>query len=225
MTIPAYPIDQRSDALKLRVSSVEVRSLVSVGTLVGVSVLAIGGSNGKGTGHLKVTEDGALFQWKPPGGSYGTGTKITANGSYLLEGTDKDKWIRIQVFSSFLPSTVQEYPVYIDETFNTIANDDITAAEASSGLIESYSLELYNSHPANALFDLKAWIDSAVSGIEISDDNATWVSPTSEGAALAMASPLLSGSSDTLYIRRTIGAGASSDPDVLNKLLFSWIGH
>src|SRR5690606_27826675 len=103
-------------------------------------------------------------------------------GEYLLEGgDDPDSWLRVEVYTAYLLSSDETAQVYLSGVCNnSVSHDDVTAAEASAGSVETYTLTLRNSHPVNAIFDLKAWISSGISGIEISKDGSTWASPTTE---------------------------------------------
>jgi len=86
----------------------------------------------------------------------------------------------------------------------------------------SYTVTLQNDSNVT-LSRLVVWIDASTEGLKISDDGAAWVSPTTEAAGLSLPD-LLPGATDTLHIRRTVAAGAASDPDVLNLLQFRFDG-
>ncbi|HUU97011.1 MAG TPA: hypothetical protein VM487_14825, partial [Phycisphaerae bacterium] len=70
---------------------------------------------------------------------------------------------------------------------------------------------------------IRVWLDPAVSGLEISHDDVTYVSPTTEANALELGDLAPSGTA-TLYLRRTIAAEAEADPKVLNHLRHSFYG-
>ncbi len=214
----------RSDAIRVLDGATEVQVLSVAGAVPGVTPLAAGGANGVGVGTMRQNPSGTL-QWKAPGSSnYGPALTVPVDGSYVLEdGDDASAYIRVQVAVSFQGAAAAEAEVRTQDRFNELGPDDVTAGEASAGDVSSWSVTLENQGAANVR-DLLVWLDAAVAGLEISDDNATWVSPTSEGAALAMAADLAPGATDTLYLRRTISAGATSDPDVLHHLHLSWTG-
>lgn len=216
---------QHADALRLEVASVEVDHLTAVQTIPGVVITAAADRNGPGIGWLRSTEDGTLLSWKAPESSnYGSGQPCDADGSYLLEdGDDVSKWVRCQVYVDFLSSQSIEARVFLADIYNNdTAHDDVTASEAAAGNVETWTLTMENAGTLILSF-LKVWIDSAVSGLEISDDGASWVSPTTESTALEFPD-LLPGATDTLHIRRTISAAADSDPDVLNHLHITFSG-
>jgi len=109
-----------------------------------------------------------------------------------------------------------------DRFGNAIASDDVSAAEASAGDVETYILTLEN-QSNTILSQLTVWIDPNVSGIAIADDGATWVTPTARAAGLVLPD-LLPAATDSLHLRRTITAGAESSGSVLTLLHFSFRG-
>ena len=214
----------RADSLRLTLASVEILSLSAVGTIPGVIVLAAAGRNGQGDGMLRSTGDGTLLSWRAPGSAtYGLKVDCSSDGTYLLEdGDDHDCWLRVQVYASYLSSTPATARVDLqDRLQNGISSDDVTAAEATAGDVETYTVTLENDAATN-LSGLKVWItDPDANTLEISDDNATWVSPTTEETALALPD-LAAGATDTLYCRRTVAAAEPSSPSVLQLLHFAF---
>ena len=215
----------RADAIRVKIASLEVLHLAAVETLPGVVILQAAGRNGPGTGQLQSSGDGTLVAWRAPGSAtFGTAIDCGSDGAYLFEdGEDANKWLRVQVYASYLASTPRDARVYLGDLFaNGPPHDDVTAQEASAGDVTIYSLELVNESAVN-ISDLRAWIHATVSGLEISDDNATWVNPTTEATGLSFGS-LASGASKTLWLRRTIAAAAASDAKILTLLHFAWNG-
>lgn len=220
---PTYPAGTRADAIRILDGATEVKILSIAGTVPGVTPLAVGGAAGPGKGTLRQDAAGRLL-WKAPGATaYGLPHVVASDGSYVVEGTDASKYIRVQVDTSFQVSTPAEAKVHLQDRYNELGPDDVTAGEATSGNVETKTLTLENQSGGHVR-SLLVWIDSAVSGLEISDDGSTWVSPTAEGSALAMDADLAPGATDTLYLRRTVSAGASSDASVLHQLHFSHYG-
>lgn len=214
----------RADALRVEVASVEVQHLTPAGTVAGIRIDAVAARNGPGVAMLQVVPPN-LLSWKGPSGSYGPGVDVSQAGSYLVEdGGDPGKWARVTSVPAFLPSA-EEVRVYLQDRFeNEVADDDVTAAEASAGDTKTWTLTLSNDS-SFGLSDVKAWIDASVSDIEISDDGATWVTPTSETHGDVLTWGMISaGGSETLHVRRTIAAATSSDPDILNLFHFAWNG-
>lgn len=211
-----------ADSLVIEVSGVEVTHLAAAGAPPGVKVLLAAGRNGPGTGYILTNATGNGLQWKAPGSeTYGAVVSTASNGTYrLLDGQDTDKFVRVQVYASYLVANTWSEVELRDVMENGVAGDDVTAEEAAAGDVSTIALTLRNV-AATLMLDLKAWIDSATSGIEISDDNATWVSPTTEGTALAFGITA-SGGTQILYVRRTIGAGSASDEEVLSHLRFMY---
>jgi len=207
------------DALRMEVASAGTQHLHWMGTLDGVAITHVGGRNGPGTGHIQSDGTGSKLSWKAPGSStYGTGVDCSAGGNFILcDGDDPDKFVRIAVTASRLPTSNDEAIVLLADVYNNdVASDDVSASEASAGDVETYTITLANDSTDKLLY-VKVWIDSGVSNIEISDDGASWVTPTTEGTALSFGTIVVSGT-DTLHVRRTIGAAAGSDPNVLTHL-------
>ncbi len=210
-------------SLRIEAASFEVKHLRLVGTIRGVVPLFVAARNGPGMGRL--AGDGASLKWQAPGGSrFGPPVLCNVDGNYLLrDAGDPDKYIRIQVFAANLLAGVNEARVILDDVYdNAVGGDDVTAAEAAAGSVESWTLTLRN--VSNTILSrLSAWIDRNTVNMEISDDGAAWVSPTDEGAALAFGDLPLSATT-TLYVRRTVAAGAGSNGELLNLLHFTFRG-
>jgi len=217
----------RADALRLKVGGQEVRSLTPVGTVAGVAVRAVAGRGGGGTGHLRSRGDGTELSWKAPGSSsYGDPVACGTDGTYLLEdGDDRHKWARVQVYTSYLVGGGQEAAVLLGEMWNNgVGSDDVSAAEATSGDVETYELAVKNDGPMGVL-DVKCWLVSTA-GLEVSKDGANWCAPDAEDHADVLVwDSIASGAQETLHVRRTIGAEAAYDPDVLNRVALAWDGY
>jgi hypothetical protein len=219
-------VAQHGDALRVLTGGSEVLHLAQVGTIPGVVVAQAAAKNGPGEGQLQW--DGSRLYWKAPGSSsYGVGVTCPGDCSHLVEdGDDSDKWLRVDVYVDHLPTTPRDSHVFLDDFYeNGPPHDDVTAGEASAGDVTAYTLTLRNDGVL-PLKNLRAWItDPGVSGvtIKISDDGIVWVSPTTEGAGLTLPT-LAPGATDTLHVQRTIGAGKSSETDVLTLLHFGWDG-
>jgi len=218
-------VGTHADALRLSVASAEVRHLTAVGTVPGVVIAAVAARNGEGTGRLRC--DGDELQWQAPGSStWGDVQFVDAvnDAEYLLEdGEDRNKWIRVDVYPDYLPDGAAEVGVTLtDVRENGISNDDVTASEAAAGDVTTHTVTVENVGTVT-LSQIQVWLASGVTGLEISDDGSTWVSPASEASALALPD-LAAGDTDTLHLRRTISASADSDAGVVNHLGLSFCG-
>ena len=218
---------QHADALRCEVSSVETIHLVAVGTIKGAKVTGVAGRNGPGTATLRSTKEtiGWRLAYKAPGSSaWGNPQRIEADGTVLLEdGEDTSKWVRVQVWVDYLDLGRREGSVKLREVYNNdVGSDDVTAAEATAGDVETYTVTLANDGTLT-ISQIKIWLDPSTVNLEISDDGASWVSPTTEATALELPD-LASGSTDTLHIRRTIAAGEASDPAVLSRIHLAFSG-
>ena len=212
-------IATRNDALRFELSGVEIVHLVPAGTVPGVRVIAAAARNGPGTGHLRTTgATGTLLSYKAPGSAaYGPEVDVSADGSYVVEDPDSAKWLRVQVSADYLHAGPTDGAVKLTEVYNNgVGHADLTAAEASAGHVAEYSVTMKNDS-SQLLIAPRVWLDSAVSDLEISIDNAAWVSPTTEPTALVFPD-LAAAGSDILYLRRTIAAAATFDPKILNLL-------
>jgi hypothetical protein len=225
----------RGDGVRLQLSGVDVISFRVVGALPGVVVQCVGAANGPGVGRLIAStgSGGIYIAWQAPDSSTpGAPQPVSlADGSYLCEdGEDPTQWIRFQVYNAFLPSGVGgagESQVYIGDRYNEMGPDDVTAAEALAGQVETVEYTLTNVSPIRVL-NVKCWIDRSgviSRGITISQDNITFTNPGSEGAAgvLVWAS-IEVGASVNVWMQRTISAAATSTPGRLNYLEFGWDG-
>lgn len=220
--MPTYHAGQRSDQVRLLDGAAEVQIHGIAGSVPGVTPLAAGGANGPGKGRLRQLADGRL-QWRAPSSStFGAGVTVAAGDFVLEDGTDAGAYLRVNVAPDFVVASPAEAEVHLQDVFNALGPDDVTAAEAVAGAVETKELTLKNFGTAEAR-DLRVWIDPAVAGLEISDDGVVWVNPTTLGTALNLGD-LLGGASVSLHIRRTIGAGANSDPDVEHVIHRQWEG-
>lgn len=208
-----------ADGLRFKLAGVEVQHLHVVGTIPGVNIEAVAALNGPGTGLLRSSGDGTDITWKAPGSlTSGPVVSCTVDQSYLFEdGDDPDKWLRARVIPTELQPGTASGQVYLKDVYsNAIAHDDLTAPEALAGDVATYTVDLHNDS-ADTMTDVRVWLDAAVVNLEISDDGATWVSPTDEGTALVFAS-IASMASSTLHLRRTIPPASTSDPGVLDEI-------
>lgn len=221
------PAARRGDALRIEVSSVEALSHIAVGTLHGVAILAVAGKNGPGTGLLRASGDGTYLSWRAPGSDrFGSTVVCDADGDYMLEdGNYPDKFIRVNVSVDYLAPGASDAKVYIKDIYdNGFAQADITAAQASAGNVAVTALGLHNDGPMDIL-NMKCWLGTVglVGIIELSTDNANYYAPTFEDHVDVIEFARIAAAGDeTLYIRRTITAGAVSDPAFLNHLEFAF---
>jgi len=213
------------DRLRFESGAVEVQHLTAAGTVPGVWIQQVAAANGPGTARIRSA--GYNLTWQAPGEAVpGEPVEVKIPGHYLLEGAaDPNKWARVRVYPRYLTNPagggVADAAVALADRYaNPIASDDVSAAEAAAGDAETYTVDLYN-QSTEMVTGLRVWIDPAVSGIEISDDGAAWVSPTTEADALVLPD-LAAKTADTLHVRRTIGAASDSDPKVLTHLRVSY---
>lgn len=224
--MPTTLAGTHADGLRIQVSSVDVVHLALVGTIRGVTPLAAAGKNGPGTGQIQsVVAAGAPvgFQWAAPGGVFGPMTYAPATGDYVVEdGADAGKWIRVHVDLTWLPGAAEVGDVYLKDRYNELGPDDVSATNAAAGIVETVTLTILNASP-DRVRNVVAWLGASAAGLAISPDNVTFTSPTTEGAGISLGT-IAKGASAPLYLRRTITAGASPSPSILNQLELSWNG-
>jgi hypothetical protein len=222
------PSARRGDALRIE-TTYEALSHIAAGTLPGVAILAVAGRNGSGTGLLRASGDGTYLSWRAPRSDrFGSTVVCDADGDYMLEdGNFPDKFIRVNVSVDYLVPGAGDAKIYIKDIYdNGFAAADITAAQASAGNVQVYTIGLHNDSPMDIL-NVKVWLGSVglVGIIELSTDAANYYAPTFEDHADIIEFARIAAAGDeTLYIRRTITAGAESDPAFLNHLEFSFEG-
>jgi len=213
-----YP-NQAADSLHALRDAAEVRPLSLAGTVPGVAPLLAAGRNGPGAGRIRWNPTAAALQYQAPdSATWGDPQTATADGTFLLvDGEDASKCVRVAVYTTHLGDAPTEARVLLaDRYLNGIPFRDATAAEATAGDVDTYTLTLTNAGTVT-VSALVAWLDADTAGLEISDDGATWVTPTTEGTALAL-SDLAPAASATLHARRTIAASADADPDILDLI-------
>lgn len=201
------------------------------GALAGVVVLCVGARNGPGTGTLisSIAGNGQTqLAWQAPGSATpGIPQPVYPDGTYLLEdGADSTKFVRVQVYGSYLP-TAGAAPVFVADTYNALGPDDVSAANASAGIVETVEYALANVSPVTVL-NAKLWIERSgtdTRGVTVSQDGVTFVNPGSETDpnVLTWAS-IAPGASVNVWMQRTIPASASSNPATFNQLQFGWTG-
>jgi len=212
----------RGDALRLRFMGADVVSMRVIGDgIPGVIATAAAARNGVGAGRLSA--DGNLLRWQAPGSATpGPAVACAADGVYLLEdGADASKWLRVQVYNAFLAAT-GEARVFIGDRYNELGPDDVAAADAIAGIIETTQYTLFNASAAPVL-NVLLWIDAATAGIAVSSDGVNFYTPTSAGDPHVLSWSSIGPSGQVpLWMKRTISAAATSDPGILNELQFSW---
>lgn len=213
----------RNDGLRLQLSASDQYFMRMTGNLAGVTFLAASARNGPGIGYLTATFGG--LSWTSPGSSMpGPVTLIPGDGTYMLEdGADPSMWIRVQVYASYLPLSGQT-AVHLYDTYDSFGPDDVSAANALAGITETVAFTLKNVSPGSA-FNVKAWLDPATANVTISSDNVNFYDPVSSTDANVLTwASIAAGASANLWLRRIIGASASSNAGILNLMQFSWSG-
>lgn len=218
-------IETRADALVIETASgaKEIRHLMAVGTVPGVSILYVAGKNGVGTGLLRTGAGGGTLSWRAPGSSmFGAPVGISADGVLTVEdGEDRDKFLRVRVAAARLNVGAVSAEVRLGDVYdNGLAATDVTGAEASAGDVKVFALQLHNVS-VQTLTDIRVWLDPTVNDLEIAPDASSWVAPTSEATALVYAL-LAAGAVTALDVRRTIAADKGFDPEVTNWLHYTF---
>ncbi len=209
----------RSDSIQFRENGTanEVQHLTTVGTIPGVVVVEAAARNMPGAGRLKSFGDGARLAWRAPGSqTYGTPELVTADRLMQLEdGEDDTKYVRVQVHRNWLASEPTEANVYLSDRYeNPPGHDDVTAAEATTGNVMTYILDIANVS-LSIVSDFDIWLEPDTPfHLAISPEGSNWITPTTQAQALRMPD-LLVGKTTHLHVRRTVVAGEPSDPRIL----------
>ena len=190
-------------------------------------MLAAAGKNGPGVGMLMASPAG--LAWQAPGSDLaGQPQAVSPDGSYLLlDGVNPSCWVRVQIFNEYLPSSGAAN-VYLEDAYNALGTSgpgDVSASEAAAGQVVTTTYTLENVS-GNAVYNVTLWLDNSTVDLLVSSDGTNFYAPMSQGdpnvityAAIAV------GASANLYLKRTIAAGAASNPEVLNVLEYAWTGH
>ncbi len=226
----SFVIDGPISVTTASAAATEILALAHFNSLPGVEILAVGGLNGPGHGSMRAGADGAGLSWRAPN-SPAYGAPIEFGGDVatrlLLDGQDSDKWVRVSVTRSRLPTgpTTADITLH-DRWANEIGIEDLDASEATAGLVSTKTITLENQTANAGLVDSTNWLDPAAvaAGYEISFDNAAWHSPINEAEALAGIGMRTIAASATafLYLRRTVAAGTSADPRATAVVYCSW---
>jgi len=225
---PLVPAYAAADAVHLESGSgIDIASMRWIGTLNGVSVLAVSMRNGPGTGIISAAgtdgDGNPLLSWQAPGSS--TAGRTTAD-SMLVDGEDASKFVLVSSEAGYVPEFGSAF-VHITDSYDIGSFGDITAAQALAGNVAAGALKLKN-HSVLPVQNVKLWIADGESGsdaLDVSLDGITWVHPIAEDDAAVLSWPIIaSGATADVYVRRTIAAGAASSPRVLNHLEFRWDG-
>jgi hypothetical protein len=113
-------------------------------TLPGVTITKITGMNLDGVGSLVFTATGQTLKWKAPRDSVvGAAVAIGAGGSFDIESSTGDAWIRVTVTTASLPTINQTVSVIVDPVKHVLF-DIVSAAEAMAGLLDYKCLFVKN---------------------------------------------------------------------------------
>ena len=208
-----------ADVLHIEADSAEVQHLTAVGTIGGVVPLLAAARNGPGIGLLQSSGDGTFLSWRAPqSDTFGEPVECSPDGTFVLaDGDDPDKWLRIEVHGAYLVTGSQTEVFLTDRYNNDLGQADLSAAEAAAGDVLDYALTLRNTH-TETLSDIRVWTAAAADArTEVSWDGVTYAAPHTEETGILLAS-LAAAATATLYVRRTVPAGQSSDPKQLVHL-------
>ena len=177
------------------------------------------------TGTMTMGADGLLSWTAPESSTAGPGVDVSAGGYFLLEdGSDPSAWLWIQIFPAYLP-TAGQWSVYIEDQYSAVGLGDLSAANAAAGLVTTTEFGLLNVtlYPVT---NLLMWIGTITTNLQISQDGTNYYTPTSSTDAHVLSwSSLASNATANVWLKRTITAGASSNPLILNQLEWQWTGN
>ena len=198
----------------------------AIGALDGVAVTHAGGRCGEGHAYIESYGTNQLRFRAPGSSSYGPAVTIPADGEYVLtDGDDGYSHVRVYVDLDRLASAGATGRVVFRDRYDGIAGDMVSAAEAVVGDVEYVVVRIKNVSSC-ILSGLSVWYDAAdTSGYDLAlAAGGPWVDANAEGSALDLPDLAPLPAYDDLYVRRTIGAGASMSLNKLCHLKFGWDG-
>jgi len=214
-------INEGVDALSFSSGGTTQKSRGHLGGIPGVRIDRVAGRCPTGQGELRSFGDGTEIAYKPAGGNYGPSLTWSSGQKVLLgAGVAGDEYIVCEIYTAYLLKANAGRLDFREQYNNLVASDDVTAAEATAGDVSTYTIDVQNDGSV-PVYGVRVWLDPTVSGIEISDDGAVWVNPTTEASALNLGT-LAASASATLHLRRTISPGATADPAVPVVVLVSF---
>lgn len=151
-----------AEALQFKIGGTEITSLAPLGTVPGAAIVLASGRNGTGVGVLR-SRSGRL-SWQAPGGVFGEEVTPSGDGFYcLVDGSDAGKYVRVQVWTDWLAAA--ETAVYLDDVYgNGLCANDLSAAEAASGLVTTVQVMVENSG-SRPIADVRAWLAAATQAV------------------------------------------------------------
>jgi hypothetical protein len=197
--------------------------------------------NDEGIGTLFFDKSDSTLQWTPPGGSIGDAVDVSAGGKFTLRGVnDTDGYLLVDVNWGVL--TLE--PADVSDSI-TIANrlvtlfDNIDKDEALAGDTEYRCFYIHNANSAEAVQDLKIWVDtdpngndslaigldphgvsgtaSAVSSEGVAPGSVDFSVPTAEGNAINIGT-ISAMSYYALWLRRTVPAASPPVPIDISRI-------
>ena len=206
----------------------------------GVTIDHVSGRNGTGIASLTATSADKLA-WTPPGGSQGVPVTIANGETQVIEGGGSDEGALARVTRTSADDLTGAASVKLTECYGTaVGFEDLTDAQATSGLTEYHCLCLYNGS-ASDLTDVYAWMDADCSSrvwigkqVVIAGGNIladTWPnggSPSGISFVQGTAETTLSwgtiaaGDIGGLWVKRLVEASAGPSASVLNKLGYKY---
>lgn len=152
-----------------RSSTLVVPLSVSIASAIAnITVDAVAGANGTGSGSLIATGSDTLT-WTPPGGSVGSAVTIANGETKIIEGSDKSKFIRVtRTSATGLTGTAT---LTLTNQYNgVIGMDNVSSAEATAGDNEYRAFAIRNEHATVTVGGILAWIGTL--GTQATTDSA-----------------------------------------------------
>lgn len=205
----------------------------AIDPMVGLEVLEIGGGNGRGTGALNAIDDGTVT-WTPPNGAAGNAVALAHGDETTLYGFGGNGWVKVRRRFT-LPLVGSHSVKCIDLLNNAIGFGNVESADAISG--QTYYRAVIGANRLSVpISGIRVWLDAdASAGLAIAYEDLvggtlqavadeftepsgmTWNTGTTRETGLILPG-LAPGHGFGLRIRRTIGADADPEPNVLNHI-------
>lgn len=209
-------VERGPDSLKIEISGSEPAGLSVRRTVPGVVVDRVAAVCGPGTGTLILME--GLIQWKSPGSSsFGAPINISSGGSFRIPGSDEDDYLIVTAYADYLADDQAE--IVLGDLYDVFADQDIPTGSTEQTVT---TLTLTNRSKCR-LTGFRVWVDATADDLEISLDDISYSTPTTEATGLILPD-LGPGDSDTLYTRHSTAVGEDPTADLLALIHLAFNG-
>lgn len=205
-----------------------------------ITITFVAGRNGEGIGNL-VADSTSSLRWTPPGGAPGASVTIANGETKVLYGASPDADSYIIVTRTSATELGGSETVQLLQTINNVVGGSNFDGDDEAAGAEKYRALMFLSNAATNVTDLKVWIDddfdtdlriaketpdgtgalTVVANEDSQPGGLVWVTPVTEGTALALGT-VIPGGEIGLWIERKIVAASGANPDVVTVLNYKY---